>query len=224
VNPGVAAVLSFFIPGLGQIYRGDVGFGLLLLIATIVGYALFIVPGVIIHIAAIASAYRGPSQSTHRDIARQPDIERAPPTKGQLTAGKLALFFIGAVVLSLIVALAFDRHDRAPAATTHASIPAIFGCGDQTAAYRYDASDGRGHLTITTVSMVDANAAESVLVDCLRQVNAKWRPSVSIIGSVWRELENRSRVRVALPDKSDSIVLSPPLHALVWSSGKQEHL
>lgn len=58
-NPGIAAVLSLVIPGAGQIYRGKLGRGLLWLMFTLLGYALFIVPGLIIHLVCIISAYSG---------------------------------------------------------------------------------------------------------------------------------------------------------------------
>lgn len=38
-SPGAAAVLSFFIPGLGHIYNGKIGMGLFLLIGYIIGWA-----------------------------------------------------------------------------------------------------------------------------------------------------------------------------------------
>jgi TM2 domain-containing membrane protein YozV len=56
-NPGVAAVLSLVIPGAGQIYKGQIGPGIGWLIGTIVGYYLFIVPGLILHIICIYKAY-----------------------------------------------------------------------------------------------------------------------------------------------------------------------
>ena len=56
-NPGAAAVLSFFIPGLGQMYKGQIGEGIGWLISTLVGYVLLIVPGLIIHIACVYKAY-----------------------------------------------------------------------------------------------------------------------------------------------------------------------
>ena len=58
-SPGVAAVLSFFIPGLGQIYKGQIGFGLICLIGTVIGYMLMIVPGLIVHLLCIVNAYSG---------------------------------------------------------------------------------------------------------------------------------------------------------------------
>jgi TM2 domain-containing membrane protein YozV len=41
-NPGVAAVLSFFIPGLGQIYNGNFGKGLMHILIGVVGAFLII--------------------------------------------------------------------------------------------------------------------------------------------------------------------------------------
>jgi TM2 domain-containing membrane protein YozV len=48
---------SIFIVGLGQMLLGDVGRGVLFLIGTAVGYALFVLPGLILHIWCIIDAY-----------------------------------------------------------------------------------------------------------------------------------------------------------------------
>jgi len=53
-NPGVAAVLSFFVPGLGHIYGGKIGKGVTILIY----YSIFAIPNAIF----IAYAY-GDAQS-----------------------------------------------------------------------------------------------------------------------------------------------------------------
>jgi len=45
------------IPGAGQIYKGQIGPGIGWLIGTIVGYCLFIVPGLILHVICIYKAY-----------------------------------------------------------------------------------------------------------------------------------------------------------------------
>jgi TM2 domain-containing membrane protein YozV len=58
-SPGVAALLSFLIPGAGQMYKGDVGTGLIWLIVTIVGYFMFLIPGIIAHLVCIVSASSG---------------------------------------------------------------------------------------------------------------------------------------------------------------------
>jgi TM2 domain-containing membrane protein YozV len=58
-SPGVAAILSLVIPGAGQMYKGNVGSGLAWLFFVVIGYFLFIVPGVILHIICIVTATSG---------------------------------------------------------------------------------------------------------------------------------------------------------------------
>jgi hypothetical protein len=58
-SPGVAALLSFIIPGAGQMYKGQVGSGLVWLLVVIIGYAAFVVPGLILHLICIFSAASG---------------------------------------------------------------------------------------------------------------------------------------------------------------------
>jgi hypothetical protein len=58
-NPGVAAVLSFFIPGLGQIYKGQIINGLTWLFFTALGYACFVFPGIFLHLLCILGAASG---------------------------------------------------------------------------------------------------------------------------------------------------------------------
>jgi TM2 domain-containing membrane protein YozV len=58
-NPGVAAVLSLFMPGAGQMYKGRIGEGIGWLFLTAVGYVFFICPGVLIHMFCILSAAKG---------------------------------------------------------------------------------------------------------------------------------------------------------------------
>lgn len=55
-TPALAALLSLVIPGLGQVYDGDIRRGRLFLIECLVGYILFFVPGVVIHAWSIADA------------------------------------------------------------------------------------------------------------------------------------------------------------------------
>ena len=70
----MAAVLSVFIPGLGHIYKGKIGVGILLLVITIVGYTFFIVPGLLIHIGTIST----PTTASRRTRSgRRP--RRTPP-------------------------------------------------------------------------------------------------------------------------------------------------
>lgn len=57
--PGIAAVLSLLIPGAGQMYKGDVGTGLAWLFFVVIGYCLFLIPGLILHIICIVTAASG---------------------------------------------------------------------------------------------------------------------------------------------------------------------
>lgn len=58
-SPGLAAFLSFLIPGLGQLYKGQVLNGIVWFIFVVFGYAAFIVPGLILHILCIVGAAKG---------------------------------------------------------------------------------------------------------------------------------------------------------------------
>lgn len=42
-NPGIAAVLSFFITGLGQIYNGQIGKGILLIFIQVINLLLMVI-------------------------------------------------------------------------------------------------------------------------------------------------------------------------------------
>jgi hypothetical protein len=58
-NPGVAAVLSFFWPGLGQMYKGQVLNGFVWMFFVLVGYVFCLVPGFILHVFCVFGAASG---------------------------------------------------------------------------------------------------------------------------------------------------------------------
>jgi TM2 domain-containing membrane protein YozV len=58
-SPGIAAVLSLIIPGAGQMYKGQVGTGIIWLLSVAVGYMLMVVPGLILHLICITNASSG---------------------------------------------------------------------------------------------------------------------------------------------------------------------
>lgn len=62
-NAGLAAVLSFFIPGLGSIYQGSVALGIGFLVGTAFAYVLFFPFGLMFHVVSIlvAAATKPPS-------------------------------------------------------------------------------------------------------------------------------------------------------------------
>ena len=58
-SPGIAALLSFIIPGAGQMYKGNVGSGLVWFVFVLLGYVLFIIPGLFLHVICIFAAASG---------------------------------------------------------------------------------------------------------------------------------------------------------------------
>lgn len=58
-SKGVAAVLSLIIPGAGQMYKGQVANGLVWLVCVVVGYVMFVVPGLILHLLCVVGAASG---------------------------------------------------------------------------------------------------------------------------------------------------------------------
>ena len=57
-SPGLAAVLSVVLPGLGQVYSGRLLAGGLWFLATTFSYWAILVPGFLVHMVCIWSAYQ----------------------------------------------------------------------------------------------------------------------------------------------------------------------
>jgi TM2 domain-containing membrane protein YozV len=57
-NPGIAAVLSVFIPGLGQLYAGRLVAAVLWFLGTAMAYSAVLIPGFLVHAFCIWSAYK----------------------------------------------------------------------------------------------------------------------------------------------------------------------
>lgn len=58
-SPGIAAVLSVLLPGLGHVYSGRLGAGALWFLATGFAYWAVVLPGFLVHALCIWSAWRG---------------------------------------------------------------------------------------------------------------------------------------------------------------------
>ena len=58
-SPGIAAVLSVIVPGLGQVYSGRLLAGAVWFLATTFAYWAILVPGFLVHAFCIWSAWRG---------------------------------------------------------------------------------------------------------------------------------------------------------------------
>jgi TM2 domain-containing membrane protein YozV len=69
---GTAAVLSLFIPGLGQAYKGQIFNGIAWFVIVAIGYVLLVFPGLVLHICCIIGALSGnPNQQTNTTVYRQ---------------------------------------------------------------------------------------------------------------------------------------------------------
>jgi TM2 domain-containing membrane protein YozV len=82
-NPGLAAVLSFFYMGLGQIYNGQIAKGIAFIVLyTISILLIFILIGIvttpILFIYGMYDAYKS-AEKINVDIARQADSGTGPP-------------------------------------------------------------------------------------------------------------------------------------------------
>ena len=58
-SPCLAAVLSFFLPGLGQLYKGQIINGIIWFFMVMCGYAALILPGLILHFFCVLGALSG---------------------------------------------------------------------------------------------------------------------------------------------------------------------
>ena len=61
-NPGIAAVLSVLLPGLGQVYSGNLLSGAVWFFATGFFYWAILLPGFLCHAFCVWSAYRAARQ------------------------------------------------------------------------------------------------------------------------------------------------------------------
>lgn len=123
-NPGAAAVLSFFIPGAGQIYKGEIGQGLFWLFSVIFGYMFFVVPGIVLHIMCIMNAY-GNSQAKKPQSAKPtvPKIQNERLFGARKWQEYMLLFMPGFVPLFFIgLAKISDSETIVPAA----ALPVLF--------------------------------------------------------------------------------------------------
>lgn len=93
-SPGVAAVLSFLIPGLGQMYARSIGVGFAFFIFTILGYVAAIIPGVILHFFAVLHAYISATE-----LNRPPVLRTGPRPKDKVGRNIL----VGAVAFVVLV-------------------------------------------------------------------------------------------------------------------------
>lgn len=90
-NPVIAAVLSV-IPGLGQIYCGQIVKGIIFLLLTIIGLILFIIPGLIIWVYAMYHAYKTSKRMNAGEIPWK-------ETKAVSMIGFIAVILVGGIII-----------------------------------------------------------------------------------------------------------------------------
>lgn len=128
LSPGVAAVLSLVIPGAGQMYCGRIVQGIAWLFFTIVGYAAFILPGLVLHLVAIitaastateennkAAALANPRVSLPTDLPVNPYLTPGEPIAWKPIGWAILALVVLVVILNLANRLPYVRASTAPA-------------------------------------------------------------------------------------------------------------
>jgi TM2 domain-containing membrane protein YozV len=92
-HPFVALLCSFFVPGLGQVYNGETAKGLGIFFGTLIGFFIFIIPGLLVWLYGLYDAYSTSQKMNAGEI----------PFKPTKTA-HLILFIILAVFIVVLVA------------------------------------------------------------------------------------------------------------------------
>jgi len=95
-NPFIAALCSFFIPGLGQVYDGEAARGIAIFIGTIVG-AIFIIPGIIVWLFGMYDAYSIAKKMNNKEI----------PFKPTKTAHLILFIILACFIIALILFILF---------------------------------------------------------------------------------------------------------------------
>jgi hypothetical protein len=67
-SPGIAVMLSLFVPGLGQIYKGQILSGVVWFFVVGIGYLLLILPGALLHLCCLIGASMGDPHEKPRGI------------------------------------------------------------------------------------------------------------------------------------------------------------
>ncbi|UGV41394.1 zinc-ribbon domain-containing protein [Methanococcoides orientis] len=68
-DPGLAAVLSLLLSGLGQVYNGELKKGIGILVGVVVGWVTFLIPGIIICVYGVYDAYTTSKKMNSAEIA-----------------------------------------------------------------------------------------------------------------------------------------------------------
>jgi TM2 domain-containing membrane protein YozV len=98
-SAGVAAILSFIFTGSGQVYNGDLLRGIGILVGTIIGSFIFLIPGIIVWIYGIYDAYTTAQKMNRGEIPFK-------PTNVGLVIGFIVVYILIAIAMVFFVFLA----------------------------------------------------------------------------------------------------------------------
>jgi TM2 domain-containing membrane protein YozV len=90
-NAGVALILSFFFTGSGQVYNGEMGKGIGVLLGTIIGYMIFVIPGLLVFLYGLYDAYTTAQKMNKGEIPYKPT-----------SMGAVIAFIVAEIVVALL--------------------------------------------------------------------------------------------------------------------------
>jgi TM2 domain-containing membrane protein YozV len=90
-NAGVALILSFFFTGSGQVYNGELGKGIGVLLGTIIGYMIFVIPGLLVFLYGLYDAYTTAQKMNKGEIPYKPT-----------SMGAVIAFIVAEIVVALL--------------------------------------------------------------------------------------------------------------------------
>jgi TM2 domain-containing membrane protein YozV len=90
-NAGVALILSFFFTGSGQVYNGEMGKGIGVLIGTVIGSMIFFIPGMLVFLYGLYDAYTTAQKMNKGEIPYKPT-----------SMGAVIAFIVAEIVIALV--------------------------------------------------------------------------------------------------------------------------
>ena len=90
-NAGVALILSFFFTGSGQVYNGEMGKGIGVLIGTVIGSMIFFIPGLLVFLYGLYDAYTTAQKMNKGEIPSKPT-----------SMGTVIAFIVAEIVVALV--------------------------------------------------------------------------------------------------------------------------
>jgi TM2 domain-containing membrane protein YozV len=92
-SPFLAALCSFFIPGLGQVYDGETAKGVAVFFGTLIGVFIYVIPGLIVWIFGMYDAYSTAKKMNNKEI----------PFKPTKTAHLILFFILVALIVAIVI-------------------------------------------------------------------------------------------------------------------------